>query len=310
MVGAIAGARTGLRWGLCVLAIVVAVVAIGSDSAEARRRKKFRVVGYSPPYAAIVVDANSGAVLHASEADSLRHPASLTKIMTLYLLFERLEAGKISLGTQMRVSEHAAQIVRVLRADENEVASVEIDAERLPAAHPEAMVDRWVVVGDLNVADPVNTHLKHAERRVAQFEDVAVHGRPKRWPPEVEWKSDADPQPEHEVRDRVGQAGRGGSAPEIRKPEYGGQEGGDPAPPPPLQLDEPERAGRARDWNASMRRQIDRVGHVPSIHGNARGAWAWLAGGAARRAIWSTPVEPLEAIEGHDAVVLAAPSIA
>ena len=55
-----------------------------------------------------MVDANSGAVMQASNADSPRHPASLTKIMTLYLLFERLEAGKIKLTTEMPVSPHAA----------------------------------------------------------------------------------------------------------------------------------------------------------------------------------------------------------
>src|SRR5271155_4088201 len=63
---------------------------------------------YSPPYAAIVVDANSGNVLSAASADELRHPASLTKIMTLYLLFERLEAGKFKLDSQLPVSEHAS----------------------------------------------------------------------------------------------------------------------------------------------------------------------------------------------------------
>ncbi|MBV9970903.1 MAG: SPOR domain-containing protein [Xanthobacteraceae bacterium] len=62
----------------------------------------------SPSYAAIVVDGNSGNVLHSANADELRHPASLTKIMTLYLLFERLETGKIRLDTQMPVSEHAS----------------------------------------------------------------------------------------------------------------------------------------------------------------------------------------------------------
>ena len=62
----------------------------------------------SPAYAAIVVDGNSGTVLHSSNPDELRHPASLTKIMTLYLLFERLDAGKIKLDTQIPVSEHAA----------------------------------------------------------------------------------------------------------------------------------------------------------------------------------------------------------
>jgi len=62
----------------------------------------------APPYAAIVLDANSGRVLHADKADELRHPASLTKIMTLYLLFERLDAGKVRLDSQLPVSEHAS----------------------------------------------------------------------------------------------------------------------------------------------------------------------------------------------------------
>jgi D-alanyl-D-alanine carboxypeptidase len=55
-----------------------------------------------------VVDANSGAVMQATNADSPRHPASLTKIMTLYLLFERLEVGKIKMSTEMPASAHAA----------------------------------------------------------------------------------------------------------------------------------------------------------------------------------------------------------
>ena len=46
--------------------------------------------------------------MQATNADSPRHPASLTKIMTLYLLFERLEQGKIKLTTDMPVSAHAA----------------------------------------------------------------------------------------------------------------------------------------------------------------------------------------------------------
>jgi D-alanyl-D-alanine carboxypeptidase len=63
---------------------------------------------YTPPYAAIVLDAGSGKVLHADKADEIRHPASLTKIMTLYLLFEKLDAGKIKLDSQLPVSEHAS----------------------------------------------------------------------------------------------------------------------------------------------------------------------------------------------------------
>jgi D-alanyl-D-alanine carboxypeptidase len=60
------------------------------------------------PLSAIVVDANSGNVLYAAGPDELRHPASLTKIMTLYLLFERMEAGKFKVDSQLPVSEHAS----------------------------------------------------------------------------------------------------------------------------------------------------------------------------------------------------------
>ena len=100
----------GLRFGLCTLAAVMALTAIATDPADARgRRKRYKVIAYNPPHAALVVDANSGEVLHAANADSLRHPASLTKIMTLYLLFEQIEAGKLRLDSRLDVSEHAAQ---------------------------------------------------------------------------------------------------------------------------------------------------------------------------------------------------------
>ena len=63
---------------------------------------------YHPPYAEILVDDNSGAVLHEVDPDGPRHPASLTKIMTLYLLFEQLEAGKLNIDSLLPVSSHAA----------------------------------------------------------------------------------------------------------------------------------------------------------------------------------------------------------
>ena len=64
---------------------------------------------YSPQFSSIIVDGNSGAVLSSNNPDAIRRPASLTKIMTLYLLFERLEAGKMKLDTEMEVSEHASE---------------------------------------------------------------------------------------------------------------------------------------------------------------------------------------------------------
>lgn len=63
---------------------------------------------YSPPYAAIVVDVKTGKTLHAVNADAPRIPASITKVMTLYLLFEQLEAGRLRLDTPLRVSAYAA----------------------------------------------------------------------------------------------------------------------------------------------------------------------------------------------------------
>jgi D-alanyl-D-alanine carboxypeptidase len=89
-------------------------VTLGSDPADARSRRRVKHATqqkhspYSPPYAAIVVDANSGRVLHATNPDSVRHPASITKIMTLYLLFEQIEAGKLRLDTPLPVSAYAA----------------------------------------------------------------------------------------------------------------------------------------------------------------------------------------------------------
>jgi len=95
------------RWGGIGLATLLAFAGISSD-AGARPHKRATAGGYEPSYASIVVDANSGKVMQATNADSPRHPASLTKIMTLYLLFERLESGKIKLTTEMPVSAHAA----------------------------------------------------------------------------------------------------------------------------------------------------------------------------------------------------------
>src|SRR6478735_6193602 len=88
------GARHGLRGGM--FGFVAALFTISGDPSHAA------------PYADIVVDANSGTVLHSTNPDAQRHPASLTKIMTLYLLFEQLEAGKLKLDSPLQVSKEAA----------------------------------------------------------------------------------------------------------------------------------------------------------------------------------------------------------
>lgn len=56
----------------------------------------------------MVVDAKTGKVLHAVNEDALRHPASITKVMTLYMLFEQMERGKFALDSELSISAHAA----------------------------------------------------------------------------------------------------------------------------------------------------------------------------------------------------------
>ena len=78
---------------LAVLLLAAAVLAAGP--APAAR------------YAAVVIDAETGAVLHGERSTARRYPASLTKMMTVYLLFERLRSGKYKLSTRMKVPRRA-----------------------------------------------------------------------------------------------------------------------------------------------------------------------------------------------------------
>ena len=101
---------------LAGLVATLTIAAAGCDPAQARVKSKrdhprpraIHGPSYHPPYADIVVDDKSGLVLHEVNPDEPRHPASLTKIMTLYLLFEQLEAGKLKLDTPLPVSTRAS----------------------------------------------------------------------------------------------------------------------------------------------------------------------------------------------------------
>ena len=60
------------------------------------------------PYAAYVIDARTGEVLHSTNADTRLHPASLTKMMTLYIAFEAIKRGEISIDSKVKISSNAA----------------------------------------------------------------------------------------------------------------------------------------------------------------------------------------------------------
>jgi D-alanyl-D-alanine carboxypeptidase len=83
---------------LHLLALIGIALVLGSGPAAANSK-----------YAGIVVDAKTGKTLYAHDADELRYPASLTKMMTLYLVFEALERGQIKLNTRIKFSANAAK---------------------------------------------------------------------------------------------------------------------------------------------------------------------------------------------------------
>ena len=87
-----------------VLALVAAGLALLGVAAPAVAQGQFD----RPKYASIVVDANSGEVLYSLRADEPRFPASISKVMTLYLTFEALTTGRLSLQSRVPFSAHAA----------------------------------------------------------------------------------------------------------------------------------------------------------------------------------------------------------
>ncbi|MBZ0230256.1 MAG: D-alanyl-D-alanine carboxypeptidase, partial [Bauldia sp.] len=88
----------GLNWGRLLLVVCLTALAVGTAGAAAEAATS----------AAIVVDAKSGKVLYSSNADARCYPASLTKMMTLYMLFEALDSGKVTLSSRITISKHAA----------------------------------------------------------------------------------------------------------------------------------------------------------------------------------------------------------
>src|SRR5947209_14867752 len=122
-------ARTGFRTKFAAAAMLLLAPVTLSTGAEARHyRHLYRHAHYvrthhrffahhhqrsfvasaSPAFSALVVDANSGRTLFSVAEEGLRHPASITKVMTLYLLFEQLDKGALTLQSRIPISEHAA----------------------------------------------------------------------------------------------------------------------------------------------------------------------------------------------------------
>lgn len=84
-----------MRCAAVVLSVLVITIALG-DAANARR------------YASVIIDADTGEVVYERQANAPRIPASLVKMMTLYMTFEALASGKLKMNQQLRVSKTAA----------------------------------------------------------------------------------------------------------------------------------------------------------------------------------------------------------
>ncbi len=108
-------------------------------------------------YAAVVIDADSGAVLHGERSTARRYPASLTKMMTLYLIFERLRNGKFTLSTRMKVP-HRATLQPASRLGLKKGSKISVgDA-----------VQALVVKSANDVATTVAYHISGSERKFAR----------------------------------------------------------------------------------------------------------------------------------------------
>lgn len=99
-----------------VLALVTSLAIAFTTPADARRhnaRQYGRSAGPTTPTdpskdAALIIDGTSGKILYARNQNDERHPASLTKMMTLYLLFDAIKKGQLSLNSTIPISAHAA----------------------------------------------------------------------------------------------------------------------------------------------------------------------------------------------------------
>jgi D-alanyl-D-alanine carboxypeptidase len=102
--------RLFLALGLAAATALSSIALVAIPTAASAQLPNFQelLAASQTKYAAVVVDAKSGEILYAKHADSPRYPASITKIMTLYLTYEALASGKLHLDDRVPFSPHAA----------------------------------------------------------------------------------------------------------------------------------------------------------------------------------------------------------
>jgi D-alanyl-D-alanine carboxypeptidase len=138
-------------------AVILILLLAPTHFAQARRYT-------APHFSAIVIDAQNGTVLSEQNADQPTYPASLTKMMTLYLLFDALRAGKLTMASEIPVSANAAAQPAVhlgLKA-----------GETIPV---ETTIKAIVVCSDNDVAVAVGEALGGTEAQFATMMNAEAH---------------------------------------------------------------------------------------------------------------------------------------
>ncbi|MGT2934226.1 serine hydrolase [Streptococcus catagoni] len=87
------------------------------------RKAGFQVNDINKPKASIVVDAGNGDILWQDNSDAVRDPASMSKMFTLYLLFEDLKSGKVSLNTKVKATETDQAISKIYEISNNNIVA-------------------------------------------------------------------------------------------------------------------------------------------------------------------------------------------
>lgn len=107
-------------------------------------------------YASLVIDAKTGEVLHETNADTRNYPASLTKMMTLYMVFEALEDGRLRMDDRIMMTRHAA----------NQPPS-KLDLKPGQSISVETAIRALAIKSANDVASAVSEHLAGTERQFA-----------------------------------------------------------------------------------------------------------------------------------------------
>ncbi len=181
-------------FGLVALALITAIAPMATP---AQAKISFLPAATAQPkYAAIVVDAASGEVLYAKRADSPRYPASITKVMTLYLTFEALSTGRLKPDDLLTVSPRAAAQAPTklgLSAGEQITVSDAMQAMAIKSANDMAVAmaeklggseSRFAAMMTLKAQElgMVNTHFVNASglpdsRQITTARDIAILSR-------------------------------------------------------------------------------------------------------------------------------------